>query len=74
MSGNNDKIQNEVKLDENGRIDEEFFKNKVLTFSQRILSQHEMLVLSKGLMFVTSPKKIDYPQVEIDLENFGRRW
>ena len=73
VPGNNDEIQYEVKRDENGRIEGQFVDNKVINLSQRTLSQHEISVLSKGLKFVATPKEIDYSQVKIDLENFGRR-
>ena len=70
---NHEEIQYEVKRDENGRIEGQFVNNKVINLSQRTLSQHEISVLSKGLKFVATPKEIDYSQVKIDLENFGRR-
>ena len=73
VPGNNDEIQYEVKRDENGRIEGQFVNKKVIHLSQRTLSQHEISVLSKGLKFVATPKEIDYSQVKIDLENFGRR-
>ena len=74
MSENDhEEIQYEVKRDENGRIKGQFVNNNVINLSQRTLSQHEISVLSKGLKFVATPKEIDYSQVKIDLENFGRR-
>ena len=74
MSENDhEEIQYEVKRDENGRIEGQFVNNNVINLSQRTLSQHEISVLSKGLKFVATPKEIDYSQVKIDLENFGRR-
>ena len=73
VPGNYDEIQYEVKRDENEHIEGQFVNNKVIYLSQRTLNQHEISVLSKGLKFVATPKEIDYSQVKIDLENFGRR-
>ena len=63
----------EVRRDENGRLEGRFENDKVVNLSQRALSHSEISVLSKGLKFVATPKEIDFSQVKIDLENFGRR-
>ena len=63
----------EIGRDENGRIEGRFENDKVFNLSQRALSCSEVSVLSKGLKFVAAPKEIDFSQVKIDLESFGRR-
>ena len=60
-------------LDDNGRICGRFENDKVINLSKRALSEAEVSVLSKGLKFVSTPKELDYSQIKIDLENFGRR-
>ena len=48
-------------------------KNKVINLSPHTLSQHEITVLSKGLKFVARPQEMEFSQVKIHYENFGRR-
>ena len=60
-------------LDNNGRICGRFENDKVINLPKRALSEAEVSVLSKGLKFVSTPKELDYSQIKIDLENFGRR-
>ena len=63
----------EVKMDANGRIEGRFENDKVINLSKRALTESEISILSKGLKFVATPKEIDFSQIKIDLENFGRR-
>ena len=80
-STNQETIQQEVvnnsdfycKVDSNGRIEGQFVNDKVVNLSKRALSEPEISVLSKGLKFIITRKEIDFSQIKIDLENFGRR-
>ena len=45
----------------------------MINLSNKALSDSEISVLSKGLKFVATPKELDYLQIKMDLENFGRR-
>ena len=60
-------------VDSNGRIEGQFLNDKVINLSKRALSESEISVLSKGLKFVMTPKELDYSQIKVDLESFGRR-
>ena len=60
-------------LDDNGRICGHFENDKIINLFERALSEAEVSVLSKGLKFVSTPKELDYSQIIIHLENFGRR-
>ena len=62
-----------VNKDDNGRMVGRFEYDKVVNLSKRALSDAEISVLSKGLKFVSTPKEVDFSQIKIDLENFGRR-
>ena len=62
-----------VNEDDNGRMVGRFENDKVVNLSKRALSDAEISVLSKGLKFVSTPKEVDFSQIKIDLENFGRR-
>ena len=62
-----------VNEDDNGRMVGRFEYDKVVNLSKRALSDAEISVLSKGLKFVSTPKEVDFSQIKIDLENFGRR-
>ena len=55
------------------RISGQFFNDKVIDLSNRASSDSEISVLSKCLKFVATPKELDYSQIKIDLDNFGRR-
>ena len=80
-STNQETIQQEVvnnsdfycRVDSNGRIEGQFVNDKVVNLSKRALSEREISVLSKGLKYIITPKEIDFSQIKIDLENFGRR-
>ena len=63
----------EYKVDNNGRIEGQFLNDKVVNLSKRALSESEISALSKGLKFVMTPKELDYSQIKVDLESFGRR-
>ena len=76
MSSQEDDVSNvdfSFDLDDNGRICGRFENAKVINLSKRALSEAEVSVLSEGLKFVSTPKELDYSQIKIDLENFGRR-
>ena len=64
---------NSVTPDNNDRLTGRFVSDQVINLSNRVLSEAEISVLSKGLKFVVTPKELDYSQIKIDLENFGRR-
>ena len=64
---------NSVTTDNNDRLSGRFVSDQVINLSNRVLSEAEISVLSKGLKFVVTPKELDYSQIRIDLENFGRR-
>ena len=55
------------------RISGQFVNDKVINLSNRALSDSKISVLSKGLKFVATPKELDYSQIKIEMENFGRR-
>ena len=64
----------QYRVDNNGRIEGQFLcTDKVINLSKRALSESEISVLSKGLKFVMTPKELDYSQIKVDLESFGRR-
>ena len=71
QEGHNTNFQ--CKVDTNGRIEGQFLNDKVINLSKRALSESEISVLSKGLKFVMTPKELDYSQIKVDLESFGRR-
>ena len=64
---------NSVTTDNNDRLTGRFVSDQVINLSNGVLSEAEISVLSKGLKFVVTPKELDYSQIKIDLENFGRR-
>ena len=63
----------QYKVDHIGRIEGHFLNDKVVNLSKRALSEAEISALSNGLKFVITPKELDYSQIKVDLESFGRR-
>ena len=63
----------QYKVDDSGRIEGRFLNDKVANLSKIALSESEISVLSKGLKFVMTPKELDFSQIKVDLESFGRR-
>ena len=55
------------------RLSGKFVSKNVCNLSNRVLSESEISVLSKGLKFCPTPKKLDRAQLKIDLEQFGRK-
>ena len=44
-----------------------------MNLSARILNEHEISLLSKGLKFCPTPRELDRSEIKRDLEAFGRR-
>ena len=63
---------NRVKLKDN-RLKGKFLSKNVINLLQRQLTKSEILILSKGLNFVPTPKRIDKANLKQELEVFGRK-
>ena len=55
------------------RLEGNFVSQNVVNLSNRVLTEAEISVLSKGLKFCPTPKEIDRAKIKEDLERFGRR-
>ena len=61
------------KLKDN-RIERKFVCKTVINLSQRQLTESEILLFSKGLMFVSTPIRIDKAKLNQELEVLGRKF
>jgi len=57
----------------NERLCGKFVSSNVLNLSNKVLTEAEISVLSKGLGFSPTPKELDRSQLKQDLEEYGRR-
>ena len=63
---------NRAKLKDN-RLEGKFVSKNVINLSQRQLTKSEISLLSKGLMCVLTPNRIDKAKLKQELEVFGRK-
>ena len=54
-------------------LEGKFVSKNVINISRRNLSAPEVLLLSKGLKFVPTAKKIDCAKLKTELEEYGRK-
>ena len=55
------------------RLEGKFVSKNVVNLSNKVLTEAEISVLSKGLKFCPTAKEIDRAKIKDDLEQFGRR-
>ena len=56
-------LPNSVTTENNDRFTGRFVGHQVINLSNRVLSEAEISVLSKGLKFVVTPKELNYSQI-----------
>ena len=62
-----------LMVNDDSRLEGKFVADNIVNLSNKILSEDEISVLSKGLKFCPTPKEIDRAELKRDLEKFGRR-
>ena len=71
--GETSNATNTCEIDEeSNRIKGKFVSDNVFNLSRRNITHDELRLLSKGLIFVPTPEKINRWQVKNELEKFGR--
>ena len=66
-----DNLKDKLKAN---RIERKFVCKNVINLSQRQLTESEILLFSKGLMFVSTPIRIDKAKLKQELEVLGRKF
>ena len=69
----NSNTQKKAKMLDNGRLEGIFVSENVFNLSNKLLNEHHISLLSKGLNFCPTPTCLNKGEIKDDLENFSRR-